>query len=142
MTRTNINTLLKIASNQISRRFDAFAKKYDTTWVQMSIIDFLSHHQDEELYQRDIENEFFIQRSTATIALQRMEKKQLIYRQPAKKDARQKSVFLTDKARLLEKEIKAYMIHQQEILENNFSSDELKTIKKFLQFQKDFKEVE
>lgn len=135
MPRKGTNTLLKIASNQISRRFDAFAKEYDTTWVQMSIIDFLSHNKDKELFQRDIENEFFIQRSTATIALQRMEKKDLIYRKSSAHDGRQKSVYLTGKAQALEKKIDEYMRHQQHILEENFTTEELSTVEKFLKFQ-------
>ncbi|GEO59461.1 MarR family winged helix-turn-helix transcriptional regulator [Companilactobacillus bobalius] len=135
MTSKNTNTLLKIASTQLSRRFDAFAKDYDMTWVQMSIIDFLSHNKDRELFQRDIEEEFFIQRSTATIALQRMEKKDLIYRKPSTQDARQKSVYLTDKAHALERKISDYMIHQQQILEKNFTTEELTIVEKFLKFQ-------
>lgn len=135
MISKNTNTLLKIASTQLTRRFDAFAKKYDTTWVQMSIIDFLSHHEDHELFQRDIEQEFYIQRSTATITLQRMEKKGLILRTPSTLDARQKSVYLTDKARALEEKISIYMLHQQQAIEENFTTEELTIVEKFLKFQ-------
>lgn len=135
MISKNTNTLLKIASTQLTRRFDAFAKKYDTTWVQMSIIDFLSHHKDQELFQRDIEQEFYIQRSTATITLQRMEKKGLILRVPSTLDARQKSVYLTDKAHALEEKISTYMLHQQQAIEANFTTEELTTVEKFLKFQ-------
>lgn len=38
----NIGRMVKIASNQLSREFDKFAKPYDLTGTQMSIIDFLS----------------------------------------------------------------------------------------------------
>ncbi|WP_334332067.1 MULTISPECIES: MarR family winged helix-turn-helix transcriptional regulator [unclassified Companilactobacillus] len=131
----NTNMLVKIAANQLSRRLDTFAKQHDATWVQMSIIDFLSNHPDREMFQRDIEQEFFIQRSTATIALQRMEKKELITRNPSKSDARQKSVFLTAKARELEKEIKHYMSLQQQILDDHFTKEELTIVEKFLKFE-------
>lgn len=131
----NTNMLVKIASNQLSRRLDTFAKQHDATWVQMSIIDFLSNHPDKELFQRDIEQEFFIQRSTATIALQRMEKKDLIIRKPSTSDARQKSVFLTDKAWQLEKEIKHFMHLQQQVLDEHFTTEELDIIEKFLKFE-------
>lgn len=39
MAKKYTNTLLKIASNRISKKFDNFAKEFDTTWMQMSVID-------------------------------------------------------------------------------------------------------
>ena len=38
----NIGRLVKKASNQLGREFDQFAKPFDLTGMQMSIIDFLS----------------------------------------------------------------------------------------------------
>ncbi|WP_294423021.1 MarR family winged helix-turn-helix transcriptional regulator, partial [uncultured Streptococcus sp.] len=87
----NIGRLVKKASNQLGREFDQFAKPFDLTGMQMSIIDFISYGLKEEYFQQDIEKEFNIQRSTTTVLLQRMEKKELIYRQVSQKDARQKS---------------------------------------------------
>ena len=43
----------------------------------MAIIDFITNHANHEVFQRDIEHEFEIQRSTTTVLLQRMEKKAL-----------------------------------------------------------------
>jgi hypothetical protein len=75
MSKKYTNMLLKIATNHITKNFDNFAKNYDMTWMQMSVIDYLSRNSEKEIFQRDIENEFFIQRSTTTVLLQRMEKK-------------------------------------------------------------------
>lgn len=134
MSKKNTTKLLKIAANRLSKRFDAFAKEFDTTWMQMSIIDFINQRQDIETFQRDIEVEFFIQRSTATVLLQRMEKKNLIYRKSSNTDARQKSVFLTDKAINLADKINGYMNQQQKLLESNFSKDEIDNFEKILDF--------
>jgi len=128
------NRLLRIATNQITHELDLFAHKYDTTWMQMSVIDYLSRQGDKEMFQRDIEREFLIQRSTATVLLQRMEKRDLLYRQSSTTDARQKSVYLTDKSRNLETEINQFMNHQQKTLEDNFSSAEIATFEKILKF--------
>src|SRR5699024_12572710 len=97
----NIGRMVKIASNQLSREFDKFAKPYDLTGTQMSIIDFLSHDWKEEYFQQDIEKEFNIQRSTTTVLLQRMEKKGWIYSHFTQKDPCQKSVRLTQKTKEL-----------------------------------------
>lgn len=134
MSKKYTNTLLKIAANRLSKKFDAFAKEFDTTWMQMSVIDFVSHRKDVETFQRDIEFEFFIQRSTATVLLQRMEKKDLLYRRSSQSDARQKSVYLTDKAKALEEQIKNYMQHQQDLLAENFSAEEIAQFEKMLNF--------
>ena len=134
MNKKYTNSRLKIAANQITREFDNFAKQYDLTWMHMSIIDFLSHRADRETFQRDIEHEFFIQRSTTTVLLQRMEKRDLIYRKSSPTDARQKSVYLTAKSHALEQQIDGFMHDRQDLLENNFSAAEIATFEKILNF--------
>lgn len=142
MSAKYTNRLLKIATNRITRDLDQFAKKYDMTWVQMSVIDYLSRQEaGTEIYQRDIEKEFFIQRSTATVLLQRMEKHDWLYRRSSPTDARQKSVYLTAKAQDLEQQINQFMKRRQEILEDNFSADEIKTFEKILNFYINAEEV-
>lgn len=121
----NVGRLVKKASNQLGRQFDQFAKAYDLTGMQMAIIDFLSYAEDKEYWQRDIEREFNIQRSTTTVLLQRMEKKQLIYRQVSQADARQKSVHLTFKAESLAKECQNYFQQADNRLEQLFSTQEI-----------------
>ncbi|MFH5810730.1 MarR family winged helix-turn-helix transcriptional regulator [Companilactobacillus sp. FL22-1] len=134
MSEKYTNRLLKIAANRITKKLDLFAQKYDLTWMQMSVIDFLSRKNDQEIFQSDIEKEFYIQRSTATVLLQRMEKRDLIYRRLSTSDARQKSVFLTEKSHKLEIDINHFMQNNQELLENNFSAAEIAIFEKILNF--------
>lgn len=51
-----------------------------------------------DVFQRDLEKEFSIRRSTATVMLQNMEQKGFIVRVPVERDARLKKIVLTDKA--------------------------------------------
>lgn len=51
-----------------------------------------------DVFQRDLEKEFNIRRSTATVMLQNMEQKGFIVREPVEQDARLKKIVLTDKA--------------------------------------------
>lgn len=134
MSEKYTNRLLKIAANQITQELDNFAKQYDMTQMQMSIIDYLSRQGNKEMFQRDIEKEFFIQRSTATVLLQRMEKRELLYRKTSITDARQKSVYLTQKSRDLETKINDYMKSHQDKLEANFSKSEIASFEKILNF--------
>ena len=48
----NIGRLVKKASNQLGREFDQFAKPFDLTGMQMSIIDFISYGLKEEYLDR------------------------------------------------------------------------------------------
>lgn len=131
---TNIGRLLKKADNQLTKKFDQFAAQYDLTGTQMSIIDFLSRHSDQTTSQKAIEIEFNIKRSTTTVLLQRMEKKSLVRRFDSTTDARKKMVVLTDKSKILTDRINQYMTQQQELLADHFSSADIKTFEKMLQF--------
>lgn len=127
----NIGRLVKKASNQLGREFDQFAKPFDLTGMQMSIIDFLSQGVKEEYFQQDIEKEFNIQRSTTTVLLQRMEKKALIYRQVSQQDARQKSVHLTEKAQGLVEECRSYSETKKKSWKKTFQKRILPFLRKF-----------
>lgn len=63
------------------------------------IIGYLTHNDDKDVYQKDIESEFAISRSTVTNILKLMEKKGYITRASVASDARLKKIVLTDKGR-------------------------------------------
>ena len=60
------------------------------------IMSYLYWHKNEAVYQRDIEREFSITRSTVTNILQLMERKGYIERQSVPQDARLKRLILTE----------------------------------------------
>lgn len=124
--------LVKLASNQMSKGMDAHAKKYGLTGTQMSIIDFIGDQ--HACLQRDIEQEFNIQRSTATVALQRMEKAGLVERVVSAKDARQKEVMLTPKAEGLHAMVSGYIAKQQAAMNQAFTPEECDTFTRMLEY--------
>lgn len=68
------------------------------TQLQHWIIRYLDDHQDREVYQRDLEVAFHTSRATISNTLQVMERNGLIVRTAVTKDARLKSLKLTQKA--------------------------------------------
>lgn len=74
----NIARLTKIVSNKSEAELDSSGRRWNLTNNQMTIIDFLAHHNHEIINQKDIETEFSIKKSTAPVIIQRMEKKQLL----------------------------------------------------------------
>lgn len=125
--------LLKQANNNMMRHFDQFARQYDLTGNQMAVIDFITNHADQEVFQRDIEHEFEIQRSTTTVLLQRMEKKGLIERPTSSKDTRQKAVILTDKALNIASACQTYLRAEEEEFAQQFSAEEREIFLNILQ---------
>ncbi len=130
----NTGRMLKIACNQMTRNFDRFAEQFGLTSTQMSVIDYLTQHPNQEVLQRDIEHEFNIQRSTTAVLLKRMERNNLLYRDSSTKDTRQKSVYLTPEAAKLSQKITSYLDAQQTELTTHFSQNEIQNFEKILNY--------
>ena len=130
----NIARLIKKTGNQMTRKFDKFARQFDLTSTQISVIDYMSQNKSIEIQQRNVEHEFNIQRSTATVLLQKMEQKDLIERSTSKSDARQKSLKLTVKANSLAIDFAAYSDRQQATINQKFSKTDIQKFKDILEY--------
>ncbi|AYF92099.1 MarR family winged helix-turn-helix transcriptional regulator [Apilactobacillus bombintestini] len=126
--KEDLGRQVKIAGTQFVKKFDKFASQYNLTSTQMGVIDFLSYHPNEEMFQKDIEKEFYIRRSTASTLLQRMETKRLLKRVPSKIDGRLKQVILTDKALSYCDAITQFMDDNQRFIHQHFSDDEYESL--------------
>ena len=97
----------------------------DLTGKNGWIIAYIASHKDKEVFQRDMEEEFSISRSTVSSIVQLMEKKGFVTRESVDHDARLKKLVLTPKAL----EIYAHMVEQykisEEIMRRGISFDEL-----------------
>ena len=127
-----LKKLIKQATTQIDREREYFANSLGVTGVQMSVIDFLSNHQNNLASQNEIEHEFNIKRSTTTIMLQRMEKRGLIVRVDDPKDKRKKQAQLTESALKIVPKIRQYMKQDNEEVLDNLSMKDVNTITAFL----------
>ena len=79
---------IRAASHAMRRRFDSLdiGKPSGLTPSQCRIMGFIMDNGGSPVYQKDIEAEFNIRRSTATRLLQSMEHKDLIMREPEEND--------------------------------------------------------
>lgn len=112
--KEHIGFVLRTTANLFRRQIDNSAGKHGMeglTGMQGRVIGFLCHNLDRDIFQRDIENEFSIRRSTATAILQTMEKRGLIRRESVESDGRLKRIIPCKAAleghELFEKEIEA-----------------------------------
>ena len=93
---------LRRVGNLIFRKINQFARANgveEGTPMHGWIVEYLYTHRDSPVFQRDIERDFSITRSTVTNILQLMERKGYIERQSVPQDARLKMLVLTEKGR-------------------------------------------
>lgn len=91
------------------------------------VIKYLYERQGQDTFQRDLENQFSIRRSTATGILQLMEKNELIIRQPVDYDARLKKIILTEKAIDCHNMIEAALDEVEDRIAQGLSEKELES---------------
>ena len=82
----------------IIRKSSPGGEKAPGSQLQGGILGYLYHHQEQPVYQRDIEKEFRISRATATNTLQAMERNGFLVRKALDKDARLKRIQMTEEA--------------------------------------------
>ena len=96
-----------------------------TTRLHAWVIGFVFHSKNP-VYQKDIETEFQIKRSTASTLLASMEKNGLITRRSVDHDARLKQVILTDRARKMHETFLVTAKKVEENLARGLSDEELR----------------
>ena len=90
---------IRRVSNLIFRKINQFSRANGVeqgTPMHGWIVEYLYAHRDAPVFQRDIEREFSITRSTVTNILQLMERKGYIERRSVPQDARLKQLVLTE----------------------------------------------
>ena len=91
-------------ANRISREcamLEGVKRSAGVSGVNARILAYLINHEGGEVYQRDLEEEFSIRRSTVSKILGLMEQKGLVRRISVERDARLKRILVTDAAREL-----------------------------------------
>lgn len=117
-------------SNMIRRTMDeSSTKKYadEMTGVHGWVLGYLFKHEAEgrEVYQRDLEQDFGIRRSTVTKLLQLMERNGLIVRLSVQQDARLKRLVLTQRGKELHLSVVRDIEDMERRMKRNISQQEL-----------------
>ena len=84
-------------SNKLRRKIDAFSSKESFSGSQERVLHFI-FAQSNDVFQKDIEEEYSLRPPTATELLKKMEKNGLIYRESMASDARMKRIVVSEKA--------------------------------------------
>lgn len=90
------------------------------------ILNYLAHHSDRDIYQRDIENDFCIRRSTVSKVIRLMETKGLLRRETVPGDARLKKLVLTPDGEKLQAAIEREQQETERLLRRGVTEEELR----------------
>ena len=111
-------------SNKLRRKLDMLSSRAEFSGSQGRTLHFLLA-QTEDVFQKDIEEEYSIRPSTATELLKQLEKNGLILRQPVPYDNRLKKIVLTDKALTYRQQVVEDLTALEETLVSGISEEDL-----------------
>lgn len=138
MDEFNVNqigsNLTAVANFYNHRRTELQKKIYSNAFGASNgyIISYLCKNEDKNIFQRDIEREFDLSRSTVSTILKELEKDGLIERKSVIIDARLKKVVPTQKAKMINEACSKEIAHFFYDLASNLSDDEFGTFVKVL----------
>ncbi|MBE6055209.1 MAG: MarR family transcriptional regulator [Clostridium sartagoforme] len=122
----HVGRKINILSHKIKRRIGKVALEYGISGMQAKILGFIHNNStNRDIFQKTIEEEFDIRRSSVTSVLTLMEKNQLIKRVSVSEDARLKKIILTDKGMEVNNLVYKEITEIEEIISKTLSKDEL-----------------
>ncbi len=130
-----ISTRLRGLSHRIHRFFENSPNKKtidSITGTHGWIIAFLSCNKGKDVFQKDVEREFDVTRSTASKVIDLMEQKGLVTRERVPCDARLKKLVLTPKAQELSELFEKDRLLLEETLTQGFDDEEKRLLCDFI----------
>lgn len=131
----DVGRLINKLSHQLKRRM-CIQEEEDTltTNMQRLVLHYILFQSlKQDIYQKDVEKEFQIRRSTATGTLQILEKNGFITREPEKKDARLKRLVPTEKAKGVRKHILENIRYIEALLAKDIPREKLEVCTEVLE---------
>lgn len=122
----HVGRKINILSKRMHRAIGKEASKYGITAVQGRILGFINHNsKNRDIFQKDIEEELDIRRSSVTSVLQLMEKNGLIERASVSEDARLKKLIITEKGAEIQKIIYDVILDFEKSFRDELSEAEM-----------------
>lgn len=130
---------IKTVSNLLKREIDhSKSGKYiaHVTGTNGFIIGYLAEHNNEDIFQRDLEEKFSVRRSTMSNIICLMEEKGLLTRAPVQQDARLKKLSLTERGWEIHNIMEELIGHTEDKLTHGFTEEEKELLSDFLERMK------
>lgn len=130
----DVGRLINTLSHQLKRQMCVQEEEDSlTTNMQRLVLHYILFQSlQRDIYQKDVEKEFQIRRSTATGTLQILEKNGFITREPVKQDARLKKLMPTEKAKAVRQHILDNIRYVEELLAKDIPEEKLTVCREVL----------
>jgi len=130
----NIGHKVRIVHNNIDKYFHTSWEKagIEPTRMQCATLHYLHTHQNENVFQKDLEAAFSISGATATNILKIMEKDGLIRRVPMETDARLKKLEMTEKGIKFDDAARENIVRLEEGMKKGFTEEEITRFREYL----------
>lgn len=135
MKNNDIGFYLRKLNNHIQKRSHSFYNRKEIKECSLSnlwVIDYLTDNSNKDIYQKDIETEFSINRATASKMLTLMEEKNFITRIPCEEDGRLKKVKVLPEGEKLKSICLAIRKEMEKELSFSLTKEEVETLKNIL----------
>lgn len=97
----------------------------ELTPMQKWVIGYVREHGETDIFQSDIERVFHVTGATATNVLKRMERDDLIVREPVSSDRRKKRIVLTPRAIRISDDVREKIESNEELMKQGLTEQEL-----------------
>ena len=131
----NIGHKVRIINNYIDKYFKTSWQEkegVEPTRMQCATMRYLRIHQNEDVFQKDLEAAFSISGATATNILKIMEKDGLIRRVSMPNDARLKKLEMTEKGVALDETARAQVARLEKGMQKDFTEEEFARFRAYL----------
>lgn len=120
----NLHLLNKLIAREfVCNNKDLFCG--DPSATQMIIMNYILNHQNEDIYQKDLEEALHLRRATVSGVLQTMEKHGLVERVLCDNDVRCKKIILKEKAKKMFDAKKIEFFKLEEVIKKGLSDEEI-----------------
>lgn len=120
----NLHLLNKLIAREfVCNNKDLFCG--DPSATQMIIMNYILNHQNEDIYQKDLEEALHLRRATVSGVLQTMEKHELVERVLCDNDVRCKKIILKEKAKKMFDVKKMEFFKLEEVIKKGLSDEEI-----------------
>lgn len=129
MNEKPVGFVIRGLSKMIGRKADSCIGRRELdslTGTNGWIIGYLAHNADRDIFQKDIEEEFSVRRSTVSRVVTLMEQKGLLRREAVMSDGRLKRLVLTDKAMEIHNSIEASLDETEQQLVRGISEEDMR----------------
>ena len=123
---------LHLVSNKLCRRIDQIVNQCSLTHSQFAVMLYMIKNSGKDVFQRDIEEEFGIRRSSVSAILSHLEEKGYIVRSSVLHDARLKKISTTAGGEKMVEEATRLIRNFESMLLSEISEDELEIFYKVL----------